>query len=708
MAFNTKKLALGLCAGLLVSGSALAQSAAEQAQSITLPFSRTVAEAGDDAGQFFTPIQPGVRAMDIDSSIYYEDFRDGLEGWTFIRENPDSVLLWEYLTNPDLAVRVGQTRYPVYTSPTADNGFMWFEYIEFASIGGNPGPPYKNLTQSAISPMIDLSSTVAGTNYTLNWFNYDPRLNIRNTRVEMRFMDDEDSAVEIWRVPDALERPATTARGRDVFARIPAQFIGQDSVQILFIYDGDFYGWAIDDIFVGGLPSNEVSLDNTFFSVAPNYRTPQSQVAGQNIYFITDVDNNGGEAQAPKVIVSIFKLVDGGGELYYTDSLQYPTIEPEDVFDNNVFPRWAPLPTEPGQYRTFYEVVARDAADPDADPANNVASYDFFISAEDSLVSYDKAPLFRSATRPSNTNSPLDYEVGNIYLTPNLGTQGMRIDKIVAGYYLTGTQDTPEDSFFELRTYGFKGDLDGDRTPVIDDGTGVDGAELVLLGTRFFTVEAGTASDFYDLVALPGEDQDGNPTEVIIPANEGYVGYAIGMSWVAPSAPGAEADNFWVGVDNNYENGTAGFAQDLLDTANIKDRGILEFSQYTNFRGNTTGALGYDDFSTSSLFMNTIVTFLDSVGAVGVNEELLVNEFEVSPNPATTEFNVSFDFGTTTSDITFKLVNGIGQQVMQINRPGSATGRLTIPVAELNQGVYFLTATDENGASSTRRVLIQR
>ncbi len=696
MANFTRKLTLGLFASALFAGPAMAQVETQPADLIG---PTTIAlEGGTDIQA--TPYQPSNFDAVIDSSIYYEDFRDGLAGWTFEKVNPTDSLLWEYLTKDSLSVRTGQARYSVFRSPTVRNGFMWFDYLEYSNLTPNPGPPYKNLIQTAVSPAVDLTAAQASNKYALFWYSYDPRLNIRNQQIKI--VTPTDSAV-IWTIPNFFDRP-NTAPQRTLFARIPERFYGKTNVKFKFVYDGDFYGWAIDDIYIGLLPNNEVSLNDAFLAKVPNYVTPRSQTAGQNIYFVTDVQNRGANPQAPKVIVNIRRrLTATTSELYYTDSLQYPTIPADSVLENNVFEKFVGMPKQAGQYTVTYDVLVRGATDPDADLGNNRGSYTFFVEAGVDPVDYWKTPAFGGGSRPGDADGSNDYELGNIFYTPNMGTNGIRVDTVFGGVLPRDFGDTPGETFYEIRTYGYKGDKNNDGMPSFGD-PGSD-AEMILLGTRFLTIPARFPNRDTAFRLAPGEDNNLRPVPVTIPAGQGYIGYAVGISFVASQAQGTAPDRFFLGTNSQFDGGAAGLVRDSLVRRGIKQRGE-EYNSYANFRSATpTPRTTYDPFGAISWAINTRITLLDSTS--NVSNELLANEFALSPNPASTEINMSFDFGTT-GKVTFVVTNGLGQQVMHLSEPTTAVGRVTIPVQSLNQGVYFVTAKAEDGATATRRVLIQR
>ena len=714
MANFTRKLTLGLFALAFLAASALAQTAPEQDQRfITLPTDRVIlaADTQSDATSPYYGAEPGTSsAMPIDSSIFYEDFRDGLSGWTVTRVAPyDTVAPWVYTRNDSLHQfgDLGRASFRPLRSPTYRNGFAYFRYTQIVSDSNrratNPNPPYPRLSGSLASPYFSTKDQ-AGKSLALFWYQFARTLNIVEHTVQFQVKgSDAGAAIPVNRIRDA-------SRYVDVnqYLAIPPAFVGQDSVRVIFNYDGDYYGWAIDDIYVALLPRNDVSLNSSFVAV-PNYFTPQSQVGGQNIFFVTDIQNLGGDAQAPKVVVEIRRrLTASTSERYYIDSLQYPTIAPDGVLDNNVFEKFVGMPTQPGTYDLRYQVLVRGAAEPDASPVNNSVTRTFIVSARDSIVSYSRAPVLRNATRPSATFGPGNYEVGNIYRTPKIGTKGIRIDSVRYAINLQGFSDTPDTAFYEIRTYGYKGDLNNDGIPDIGTETPATTDELVLLGTRFFKARGGTADGYYTFTIQPGEDeQTFAPKSVLLPPGEGYLGYAVGMSYVQTEVQGTTPDFLWIGVDNQYAPGANNLVQDSLVRRGVRQRQSQEYTDYVNFRSADTPEARYSSLGSNALFLNSFITVLDSVRLTSVRPSALVGEFTLSPNPASTEVNMSFDFGTT-SEVTFVIFNGIGQQVMHLNQPAQAKGRITIPVERLNEGVYFVTATAADGASATRRVLIQR
>ncbi len=685
-----------------------------------LPKTRT-ATGSSTGGPSATPppVAPGTPLAD---TLYRETFTGGLGAWRRTNANTSRPLIWIH-RDPRTAARrdtlTGAYTYLRFVSPTSATGFAMINFDSLDSDeGANAGLDGPNVDQSLTSPVIDLrNSTEQLSIQYWQMLRYCCAPSANPAFVSFSSDGGATFADEVLVSPTLnvnnyfgpITRDAqgfAVSSGERNFVSIPKKYNTSSNFAFRLRYSGGYYAWAVDDIIITALPNNELSLNPDFIAVAPNFRTPRSQVEGQNIYFVTDVQNNGALAQSPRVVVTIRQLGPAGAStIYYTDSLQYPTINADETLENNVFEKFTPMPSEAGQYRVTYQVVNRSSQDRDFLPDNNTTAYDFFVSASDSLVRYHRLPFLRGASTPAETAGSGDFELGNIYYTPNLGTEGMRLDTIRAGYFPQGFGDNSGDAFFELRTYGYKGDLNKDGIPSIGTETPTADDELVLLGTRFYTIDRNTPESFTTLVALPGEDKDLNPTKVIIPGNQGYIGYAVGISYVQAQARGTNEDLLFIGNDGQFDGGAARLVRDSLNRRLGRPLGE-EYATYGNFRSADQPAVVFDAFGGAGFFLNTDVTFLDAL--VPTRDELVAREFRLSPNPASTELQVDFDFGDRVGRIEFTVTNGVSQQVMHINQSVSANGRVTIPVASLNQGVYFVTATAADGASTTRRVLIQR
>lgn len=83
----------------------------------------------------------------------------------------------------------------------------------------------------------------------------------------------------------------------------------------------------------------------------------------------------------------------------------------------------------------------------------------------------------------------------------------------------------------------------------------------------------------------------------------------------------------------------------------------------------------------------------------GTQDAPVFEQFEVFPNPASVELVVEL-FMTEKSNLSMSVLNAVGQQVQseQYNLPGGSN-QLTVPVASLPNGVYFLNLQTEHGTA---------
>lgn len=88
---------------------------------------------------------------------------------------------------------------------------------------------------------------------------------------------------------------------------------------------------------------------------------------------------------------------------------------------------------------------------------------------------------------------------------------------------------------------------------------------------------------------------------------------------------------------------------------------------------------------------------------VDIQEPIDKNAFQVFPNPAQDNFNISFDLNET-NDVSVSLYNALGQQVKSMQSTTYLSGENTIQMNTQNlpSGLYFVTLHTENGDFSKR------
>jgi len=621
-----------------------------------------------------TPPAPPVSMM-MGDTFYYEDFSD-ISGWTFENLNPDTLQIWERETNPDLSADNGDARYQMFMSPSVGNGFMWFDYRKYISEAMIPigDPPYPQLVGSAISPYLDWSGLDVSGAYALNHYTYQPTLNIRNCRIEIRRPG--LATATVWTAATEFDRP-DTAPQISPLGGIPARFIGVDSVQIVLVHDGDFYGWAIDDILVTGLPDIEVQT-NDFFASAPNYEQPTIFAAETPMAFVADIQNNGAATLDLKLAITI---ADSANAVVYTDTLLYNGITTDSLAENVAFPATPPMPTALGEYTGTYELFT-DRIDEDIEPTNNAQTFTFFVT--EGSFSKGNAGVRTIACCADNA----EFQSSNIYYTPGLAPEDSLFitDVTFAISYSDFTDD--DEGFLEVKTYGFRGDLNGDGVPSYGDEDEPD-AEFVELSLLDFQIDTSSSSVPSDAFLTFEPSEDG---AVYLP-NE-YIGFAVSVDYFQ-SDGGTNTDNSFSIYGPNLSYAASELASD--STGNSRVNSVLIVPS----RGIDT--YGYFTGVTPVIDANIRIGSVSSVEETQLAEEA----FSVRPNPATTQFAIDFNFGTTVN-AQFEIINAVGQTVSAFNRDGLTEGAITIPTQGMNNGLYYVKVRTNDGQTASRKLMLNR
>ena len=493
------------------------------------------------------------------------------------------------------------------------------------------------------------------------------------------------------------------------FANLTDIAAGQANVVVGFRYSGACdYAWMVDDVALVDeftrRPNNDLVLTANFAAGPANFATPVSQVDEDNrLYFVTDVTNNGGAtATNVAVAVDVYSTDSIGGpfvDLLYTDTVRYDDIASDATVENNVFAEGFPMPREVGTYVVLYSALS-DSTDLDAVPDDNLVFIDFEVTPD---TRYERAPTYRTAVRDPNSTD--EYELGVIYLTPNLeGLERFAIDSITSGYYAEGFTDNSSDAFVEIVTYGYRGDLNQDNTP--DIGPASDPAsELVELALNEIILTADNSPEgFSDLFTIQPSLDEGS---VELPLDEGYIGYAVSMRYMAAGSGGA-GDLFYVAWDNVFSTGAYNLALDTLELGGTM--GYVEDEFFRNgFRiapdaDTPEQQANYTVPGGGSLIMDTYIT-VDSLTSNVV--ELGSTEVALRPSVASEVTFLDVDLAGETAG-TLTVTDFVGKEVLRREEALAGARTIRIDVRDFRQGAYTVTLVTDSGARAVRKLLIAR
>ena len=342
--------------------------------------------------------------------LYSENFGQGSNGWTSKGiSNAKDTFVWSMT-----GVSKGVLNTFIIDAPTKNNGSMIFD-ADFLTTEGDTNkipagsPPYPNHKGELISPVINCSTFGS---VTLKFFELFAGLNSQSNSPSSYATSIDGGTT--WSNPIDINTDVqpneATPRGKFLKIELP-QLANQAQARIKFIFDGDFYCWIIDDVFLLGKSPVDIEVQDKQFFFPFNYATPASQITTDTSTFSADLANRGSlDISNIKLRAQIFSST---GALLHNDSLVIANL-PAGAQDTTFFlPKsFVPGKLDPGVYFLVYTVETPPGSPADADPTNNIRIQEFLVTTN--LYSKDDGLNTSQGLRANNGG---DYFFGNIYYT---------------------------------------------------------------------------------------------------------------------------------------------------------------------------------------------------------------------------------------------------------------------------------------------------
>jgi len=345
-------------------------------------------------------------------TLFVEEFDGGIpDSWTTSGVNGE---IWSW--SPDATadeIMYNDTTYSAsfttgfnLNSLSADNGVALFSSEAFDTGGTGMlgmGPIPSPHTSYLTSPVLDCSGTSSvavrfnqaflnfqastfievSTDNGENWTSFSIS---RNDRVPTNF----------WTGPDDVQ-----------IVDITEAAAGEPEVQIRMTFDGDYYFWMVDDIYVIADIPKEVGIPDYFYFSAVDYERPEITPV-DTMFFETSVQNQGKDTIENLVLRARVLREEGDNTTtIYEDSTVVadfpPNFQDTILLDGIYVPEEGDLPL--GDYIVVYDVFSQDRED--FTDINN-QSLERFIVGENT---FSKTPTPRSGFRYTGG----DYEIGNIF-----------------------------------------------------------------------------------------------------------------------------------------------------------------------------------------------------------------------------------------------------------------------------------------------------
>lgn len=345
-------------------------------------------------------------------TLFVEDFDGGIpDTWTTEGENGE-VWVWSEDATPVELLYQGTLYNATYAgnagpidSPTANNGAALFNSDAYDSaVEATPGsgpitsPHYSTLT----SPVFDCSGYET---VTLKFNHY-----YRNFDSQISYEISVDSG-QTWSADTLGSKVVTnlsTSPSTVLVEDITDVAAGEETVQIRFVFEGDYYFWLIDDITVVGDITKEVGIPEYFFFSAQDYQRPVLTPV-DTMFFQTSVANY--SAEPIENLVLRARVVRNEGDdvvTIYDDSTvveSFPALTVDTLtLDGTFVPGLNDL--ELGDYTLVYDVYPQDRND--YDDVNNQAAEGFIIGGS----TFSKT---RDLVTNRGYGGQFDYEIGNVF-----------------------------------------------------------------------------------------------------------------------------------------------------------------------------------------------------------------------------------------------------------------------------------------------------
>lgn len=618
-----------------------------------------------------------------DVILWEEDFSEGLNGWTTFGTcggNPDSSInaIWHYYANGVIDSGAYSNPGVGVLGPTVCNGAVGVDsdYDDNrgndGAFGTGPCPAGDNGSQYVlVSPAIDHSEWgVAGLSIT-----WTQGLREFLSTYFVGYRNFSEGVWGDWRnVEVNQEFPQNSAHFNNDVQRV---FLGGsqegDSLQIRFVYNGNYYYWGIDDVKLVQAEANNLRIDDQFVTV----QLPIQGVAGQGIPWTPQVDfKNVGAVTQTNVTLNA-RVMDPGGAVIYDESVNFGEVPADSSLVNDV--STIPVPFDiaavgVGTYTITYTVTSDSSTlDTDFDPADNVFTYEAFVDPD--IFAYERGAtrFIVGAAGNWNEGAPHSFIFGNYFHTP-LGSWRIFTEGTFGLANLNALEGV------EISFVLFK------WTSGLDDEI-CQATERQLLGFAVYTPGPGAGgTDGDSLVTLPFENLQGSGPIVL----EDMSSYILAIQWDSPGDNGdlevlaSDAVDYGQTIQQLGALGTPHFGGMLA----VPDDGIND--------GIDINTVTYNDGGSARSIVPVVRMHTELVDAI--KDPLpLENIVKLYPNPAQDVITLELELERAFDRVDIQIVNLEGKVISEKTLFDVEKENTTLDVSKLPAGSYLAHVQTEAG-----------
>lgn len=622
------------------------------------------------------------------------DFAGGLNGWTTKSITCSDIVdtvnaLWTWTNSGLPGYTFGGGVIAPINSPTLCNGAVIFDsgFLDLGTTGtAGTGTCPVNQEGSLISPIIDVAQFgVFGVSVVFNQ-------SMQRWREGLHFLDYSTDGGKTWTENEInadytyLSTVPSTGDGyynEQFRVRLPGAQTS-DSLQIRFRFQGTYYWWVIDDVYIVETEANNLVSQKNFYAIQPWATLPSNQVYP---YFAENDVLNIGAAPQTNVMVNYKVTDDNTSQVIYDENIAYGTIAADSLAENKVFPEPVVIPSHPASYTGQY-VVSADQTD--FDPTNNSNTHAFTVGGD--MFAFEAGPTRSVAVANTayDAGAPLSYGYGNIFrpvtdveiasVQWGVANATEMIDKSVSIYLLQWT-DNNGDQIAESSERKFVGIADYTFT-------GTEGDDVIIEST------------------LDNFENPGDP--IVMKAGFNYIAL---VEYVANTV---DDPQFFMLASEDYHYSATVLASDTAFVNGWGDHRIymtaLEFSP--------DGVLANVDIEVKDISAtDTRVHFGDDIvplvrlvpNPTGTHDPLPVADLiNVYPNPATDHIQVKMEFEKGYDNVRIRLMDNLGRVVYHKDLTKTTTSHVeSIRTSQFAAGNYLLQIETNDGQRAIPVVIVK-
>lgn len=333
--------------------------------------------------------------------LYNYEFTGGLDNWVVnsleCNGQPSDEAKWMWVEDGSTEQGIYSAGYGQLDSRTPDSGIVILnsEFLDNQGLDNNfgngdcPAPQIAEL----ISPTMDFS----GQSEVYLSFSqlYSRFRGYSNNIVDERSETATFVAVSIdgtnWEEIPVNENVTTFRVNKisenEIILDLSTWLAGAANAQVKFLWRGDYYFWAIDDVRFYGSMEDEIAISAFKYPVS-NFETPKDLIKNDTMRFIADVTNLGSNTVDSAYLRVFVRANNSSRTEYFRDSILVENLMAGDTVEVTLPNYFIPNDLPAGYYVFFYNIANVEDKE-ELNNANNFAA-DIFGITEGSFKKTDR------------------------------------------------------------------------------------------------------------------------------------------------------------------------------------------------------------------------------------------------------------------------------------------------------------------------------